>query len=83
MPADITLFSMGCYTEAMMADVAKQDVAKQIEEHLQRRCNGASSEPSFANCLTISDKFEAHGMGVLIEELMSRVELAELRRRVR
>ena len=64
-----------------MADVAKQDVAKQIEEHLQRRCNGASSEPSFAKWLTLADKFEAHGMGVLIEELMSRAELAEYRQR--
>jgi len=53
------------------------DVAKQVEEHLQRRYPRAPGEPSFALCLTVADKFEAHGMGVLIEELMSATELIE------
>jgi hypothetical protein len=57
------------------------DVAKQIEEHLRRRYNRGPGEPNFAKCLSVSDKFEAHGLGVLIEELMSTAELIEYRRK--
>ncbi len=53
------------------------DVAKLIEEHLQHR--SVEGEPSFARCLSIADKFVAHGMGIVIEELMSHAELAEYR----
>ena len=53
------------------------DVARLIEEHLQHRCNGERGEPDFAHCLSISDKFEAHGMGIVLEELMSSAELRE------
>ncbi len=53
------------------------DVAKPVEGHLQHRSNGSRIEPSFAHCLTISDKFEAHGIGILIEELMSQAEILE------
>jgi hypothetical protein len=52
------------------------DVAKQIEEHLKRRYGGPG-EPNFAQYLSVSDKFEAHGLGVLLEELMSTAELME------
>lgn len=52
------------------------DVAKLIEEHLQHRIHTVG-EPSFAKCLTISDKFEAHGLGIIIEELMTTKEMAE------
>jgi precorrin isomerase len=70
-----TLFAMGCCREANMADVAKL-----IEEHLQHQCSHTTGEPSFANCLTMADKFEAHGMGVVIEELMSHAEMIEYQR---
>ena len=46
-------------------------------EGLQNPSNGPGSELSFAKCLTISDKFEAHGLGILIEELMSTAEMLE------
>lgn len=51
------------------------DVAKLVEEHMQHRFDSPSGEPSFARCLSIADKFEAHGMGIVIEELMTRAEL--------
>ena len=54
------------------------DVAKQIDEHLRSRPESIG-EPSFAKCLTVADKFVAHGMGIIIEELMSHAELAEYR----
>jgi hypothetical protein len=57
----------------MEADVA--DVAKLIEEHLQHRCNCVLDESGFAKCLSIADKYAAHGMGVVIEELMTWTEL--------
>ena len=53
------------------------DVTKLIDEHLRSRTE--ISEPSFAKCLTVADKFVAHGMGIIIEELMSHAELAEYR----
>ncbi len=56
------------------------DVAKQIDQHLRSRSE-AEVEPSFAKCLTVADKFVAHGMGIVIEELMSKAELAEYRQR--
>ena len=52
-------------------------VAKPIEGHLWQRSNSLRIELSFANCLNISDKFEAHGLGILIEELMSPAEILE------
>jgi hypothetical protein len=53
------------------------DVARLIEEHLRNRCSSGSDEPDFGRCLTISDKFEAHGMGIILEELMSQAEILE------
>ena len=53
------------------------EVAKPIEGRLQNRSNSYRIELSFADCLTISDKFEAHGLGILIEELMSPAEILE------
>lgn len=53
------------------------DVARLIEEHLRQQCNDERGEPDFAHCLTISDKFEAHGLGIILEELMSSAELRE------
>ena len=56
------------------------DVAKLIDDHLRGR---SESEPSFSKCLTVADKFVAHGMGIVIEELMSSTELAEYRQSAR
>jgi hypothetical protein len=58
------------------------DVAKMVEEHLQHQHhgNGASEEPNFAKWLNIADKYEAHGLGVLIEELMTQAEMIENQR---
>ena len=52
-------------------------VAKPTEVHVQQRSNCSRIELSFANCLSLSDKFEAHGLGILIEELMSPAEILE------
>jgi hypothetical protein len=72
------LLAMRCCKEAIMADVARL-----VEEHLQHRFDGPTGEPTFARCLSIADKFEAHGMGVVIEELMTRAEMNEYRHRGR
>ena len=56
------------------------DVAKMIEEHLQHRGNHTKSEPSFVQYLTVADKYEAHGLGVVIEELMTPAEIVKYRR---
>ena len=53
------------------------NVANPIEGRFQNRSNASRIELSFANCLTVSDKFEAHGLGILIEELMSAAEILE------
>lgn len=52
------------------------DVAKLIDEHLRSRSQSEDVQ-SFAKCLTVADKFVAHGMGIIIEELMSTAEMAE------
>ena len=54
------------------------DVTKLIDEHLRSRSEPVL-EPSFAKCLSVADKFVAHAMGIVIEELMSSAEMAEYR----
>jgi hypothetical protein len=54
------------------------DVAKMIEEHLQRRSARANGEPNFTRFLNGADQYEAHGMGVVIEELMTPEERIKL-----
>lgn len=57
------------------------DVAKQVEQQIEHRYQHEIGEPHFARCLSIADKFEAHGLGVVIEELMTTAELIEHRQR--
>jgi hypothetical protein len=64
-----------CHAPPREADM--MDVAKLIEDHIAGRCNCLREEPDFADFLTPSDRFEAHGMGIVLEELMTLAELAE------
>ena len=59
------------------------DVAKLIDDHLRIRAEAERDLASFAKCLTVADKFVAHGMGIVIEELMSNTELAAYRQGAR
>jgi len=56
------------------------DVSKLVDDHMRRCGNTPAGEPTFARCLHRADKFIAHALGVVIEELMTTAEWIEYRR---